>query len=174
MKMTIPLIGGPTERGVSVPPPSVRVLWICGLSLLWALYVTIFVAVTAQPPLMAVRSASANVIPLAFLTVGAHILLRDRVMKLSVPAQTIAHGGLAIAFATTWYALIVLLMAFFTGLASGDFMMRGFNRVVFAWQTFQGLVFYALIAASCYAVRGGRQAADVTRRDMGGHARVLR
>jgi DNA-binding LytR/AlgR family response regulator len=162
MKMTTPIIGKRASRDKPLPPPSVRALWIGGLSLLWVLYATIFVAVTAEPPLMALRSASANVIPLAFLTAGAHALLRDRVMRLSVPAQAIAHAALAIAFAVTWYALIVLLLAFFNGLTSGDFTMHGFNRVVFAWQTFQGLIFYTLVAASCYAVRGGRQAADVT------------
>jgi two-component system, LytTR family, response regulator len=162
MKMTIPIIGELAGRGKSVSPPSVRTLWIGGLSLLWVIYATIFVAVTAEPPLMALRGALANVIPLSFLTAGAHALLRDRVMLLSVPAQTIAHVALAIAFAVTWYALIVLLQAFFTGLASGDFTMYGFNRVVFAWQAFQGLIFYALVAASCYAMRDGRQAAGVT------------
>jgi two-component system LytT family response regulator len=162
MKMTIPIFGERAMPGKTVPAPSVRALWIGGLSLLWVLYAAIFVAVTAEPPLMALRSASANVIPLSFLTAGAHALLRDRVMRLSVTAQATAHGAMAIAFAITWYALIVLLQAFFSGLASGDFTMHGFNRVVFAWQTFQGLIFYALIAASCYAVRGGRQASDVT------------
>jgi two-component system LytT family response regulator len=162
MKMTNPIIGELAERGKSISPPSARTLWLAGLSLLCVIYATIFVTVTAEPPLLALRSALANVIPLCFLTAGAHALLRDRVMILSVPAQAIAHAALAIAFAITWYALIVLLHAFFTGLASGDFTMHGFNRVVFAWQAFQGLIFYALVAASCYAVGDGRQAADVT------------
>lgn len=148
-------------REKSVSPPSVRSLWIGGLLLLWVLYAAIFFAVTQVPLLTALQGATANVIPLVFLIAGTHALLRDRVMKLSVTTQTIAHGALAIVFSITWYALIVVLEAFFTGLARGDFAVHGFNRVVFAWQTFQGLVFYTLVAASCYAVRGGRQAADI-------------
>jgi hypothetical protein len=76
-------------------------------------------------------------------------------MRLSVPAQAIAHGALAIAFAITWYALTILLLAFFTGLVSGDFTMHGFNRVVFAWQTFQGLIFYAPRSLHLPSLRAG-------------------
>ena len=40
--------------------------------------------------------------------------------------------------------------------------MQNFSGPAFTWQVFQGLILYALVAAVCYAMRGGRRAAPVT------------
>lgn len=108
------------------------------------------------------RDALANVLPLLLLALMTHSVLRDQVMKLSVARQTAAHAALAVAFATFWYAGLVLMLAFFGGLRSGTFVIRGFAGPAFTWQVFQGLVIYAAVAATCYAIRGGRAAANLT------------
>jgi hypothetical protein len=110
----------------------------------------------------AMIDAAANVLPLALLALATHALLRSNVMTRSVPAQAAAHVGLAVAFATTWYGLVLVVLAFFGGLQSGSFRVVGFSGPAFTWQAFQGLVLYAAIAATCYAIRGGRQAANLT------------
>lgn len=143
-------------------PPSPRVLWLGGGLALWALYSFVFVNTVPSPPLSAARDAMANVLPLLLLSMMIHSLLRDQVMKLSVLRQTAAHIGLAVAFAAFWYAGVVIMLAFFSGLGSGTFTIRGFSGPAFTWQVFQGLVIYAAVAATCYAIRGGRAAANLT------------
>ena len=78
-----------------------------------------------------------------------------------MPIQTLLHAGLAVVFATTWYALTLVMLAFFNGAQGGGFQVGGFSPVAFTWQVFQGLILYAAIAAICYAIRGGRQASEV-------------
>jgi two-component system, LytTR family, response regulator len=143
-------------------PPSPRALWIGGGVALWALYFFVFVNTMHAPMLMAARDALANVLPLLLLAVMTHSLLRDQVMKLPVQQQMAAHAGLAVVFATFWYAGLVIMLAFFAGLRTGTFIVRGFSGPAFTWQVFQGLVIYAAIAATCYAIRGGRAAANLT------------
>lgn len=143
-------------------PPSIGALWIGGTALLWALYAFVFVQTAGDGLGSAARAALANVLPLALLAAGTRAVLKAYVMPLSPPAQGVAHIGLAVAFATTWYALILVLLAFFAGLGGRGFRVLGFSGPAFTWQVFQGLVLYALVAALCYAVRGGREAATVS------------
>ena len=143
-------------------PPSPRALWLGGGLALWALYLFVFLNTLSTLPLQAARDALANVLPLLLLAMMVHSLLRDQVMALSVPRQMVAHGILAVVFATFWYAGIVIMLAFFGGLASGNFQLRGFTGPAVTWQVFQGLVIYAAVAATCYAIRGGRAAANLT------------
>lgn len=143
-------------------PPSPRALWLGGGLALWALYSFVFINTVPSSPLQAARDALANVLPLLLLAMMTHSLLRDQVMKLPVPRQMAAHAGMAVAFATFWYAGIVIMLAFFRGLDDGVFTIRGFSGPAFTWQVFQGLVIYAAVAATCYAIRGGRAAANLT------------
>lgn len=138
-------------------PPSWQGLWTFGTAILVAIYVLIF-SLTGSPFGWAVVFAIANVGPLAALALAAHALLRAHVMPLPVARQIAVHTVAAPAFALTWYALAVILLAFFHGLLSGDYSLKGFSGQAFLWQTFQGLILYALVAAICYAIRGGRMA----------------
>jgi two-component system, LytTR family, response regulator len=143
-------------------PPTARALWLGGGVALWALYAFIFINTQSSPPLVAARDALANVLPLLLLAMMTHSLLRDQVMKLSVSRQMAAHVILAVVFATFWYAGILIMLAFFGGLKTGVFVVRGFSGPAFTWQVFQGLVLYVAVAATCYAIRGGRVAANLT------------
>lgn len=145
------------------PTPSVRTLWAGGSLLLFGIYTIVFLAVWPDGSLaQTLGSAAGNVIPMAGLAVTTHTLLKNSVMPRSVAQQTAAHVVLAIAFALTWYALVILCQAFFRGLQGEGFAMLAFSRVAFVWQVFQGLMLYVAIAAVCYAIRGGREAANVT------------
>lgn len=142
--------------------PSWIALWVGGSALLWLLYAAVFLATDTIGPIRAMIYAMANVLPLAALAAAVHALLGAWVMPRSVPVQAAAHAGLSVAFAVTWYALVIVLSAFFTGLRGGGWGLEPFWGAAFTWQTFQGLILYGMIAATCYAIRGGREAASVT------------
>lgn len=143
-------------------PPSGTALWIGGTVLLWLLYAFVFVETSGEGVGSALVDAAANVGPLAMLAAATHALLRAQVMPRPVPVQAAAHAGLAVAFATTWYALILVALAFAAGVRGHGWAVSGFSGPAFTWQVFQGLILYALVAATCYAIRGGREAATVT------------
>ena len=142
-------------------PPSRTALWVSGAALLEVLYTIVF-AVTSETTIMAALiDAAANVVPLTLLAAAVHIILRDQVMPRPVGLQIMTHSGLAIAFATTWYALVIVVLALVNGLEGHGFAVSGFSGPAFTWQLFQGLILYAAVAATCYAIRGGREAANV-------------
>ena len=143
-------------------PPSWIVLWATGSLLLLTLYTLIFLATSSTTPAAAVRDAIANVLPLAALSAAVHTLLKSRVMPLPALGQAAAHAALAATFAVTWYALAIVLLAFFAGLAGHGWTIEPFWGAAFTWQSFQGLILYGMVAATCYAVRGGREAGAVT------------
>lgn len=145
-----------------IRPPSGPVLWLGGSMLLWLLYALVFMQTIGEGGGQALVDAAANVLPLTLLAAATHILVKGQVMPRSVPVQAAAHAGLAIAFATTWYALVLVLLAFVGGLAGHGWQVSGFSGPAFTWQVFQGLVLYATVAATTYAIRGGREAATVT------------
>lgn len=72
------------------------------------------------------------------------------------------HTLLAPLFALTWYALVSVLLGFLNGLRGRTYAPEPFTGPAATWQVFQGLILYALVAALCYAIRGGREAAQVT------------
>jgi two-component system, LytTR family, response regulator len=125
------------------------------------MYAFVFCVTTDTPVLMAMIDALANVLPLAALALATSTLLKAYVMARSVVAQAAMHSGMALAFATTWYALVLVMLAFVGGMTGKGFAVSGFSGPAFTWQVFQGLIIYALVAATCYAIRGGRQTANV-------------
>ena len=145
----------------AVAPPIVLTLWTGGTLLIWVLYATVFAVTLGESIAQALMDGAANVLPLALLAAAMHSLIRARVMPRTVLVQAIFHTGLAVIFAITWYALVLVALGFFNGVQGGGFRVGGFSAVAFAWQVFQGLILYGAIAATCYAVRGGRLAAEV-------------
>lgn len=137
-------------------------LWAGGTALLWLLYVFVFIGTTGSTLGEAARDALANVAPLAALAAVTRIVLRDHVMPRPAVVQAAAHASLAVAFAVLWYLAVLVLLAVTTALAGGRFEIIGFSGPALTWQAFQGLIMYALVAACCYAVRGGREAATVS------------
>ncbi|OYY91028.1 MAG: hypothetical protein B7Y45_04865 [Sphingomonas sp. 28-66-16] len=144
-----------------VTPPGATILWLGGTCLLWTLYTFVFVAASGQTIGDAMLTAVANVMPLSLLAAATRAILKSYLMLLGVRVQMLLHPLLAVAFATTWYATVIVLLAFCRGLRGGTFAVEGFSGPGFVWQVFQGLVLYALVAAICYAIRGGREAATI-------------
>jgi two-component system, LytTR family, response regulator len=143
-------------------PPSVAQFWIGGSLVLWLVYTVVIAAALAQPMTASALDALASVLPMAALAALVHAVLKSVIMPRRFAVQAVAHAGLAFAFAITWYALVVVLLAFFSGLRGQGYGIMAFSRSAFSWQMFQGLMLYATTASVCYALRGGRMAANVT------------
>ena len=145
-----------------VNPPSIGLLWLGGSLLLWLLYTAVFFLTHDTRGALLPIDAAANVLPLVLLAAAVHRLLGDAMASWPVRRQALLHLGLAPAFALTWYALVAVLLGFVTGAMGGSFAPEGFSGPAATWQIFQGLILYGFVAAVCYAVRGGRDAAQVT------------
>ena len=126
------------------------------------MYLAVFLQLPEASLGEAAIDALANVVPLALVAAGAHLLIKRQVMRLSVPAQILAHVVIGSAFAAAWFALLTLALALIDVLRGGVFNFAGFTGGAFIWQNLQGLVLYWALAATTYAVRGGRTAAPVT------------
>lgn len=136
-------------------------LWLAGSLLIVILYASIFIA-TGADAAPAIRDALANVLPLAALAAVTHALLKQFVMPLSAAMQAVIHLLAAPVFALAWYSLLLMLLAMFNKSGGQPLELRSFSGPAFLWQVFQGLILYALVAATGYAIRGGRMAAEVT------------
>lgn len=145
-----------------VPPPSGPLLWAGAHFLLLLGYALVFAETRRTGAAAALADAAVNVVPLAILAAATHAGLRAYVMPLGVWPQALAHTALAPLFALAWYALVVVGHAVVRGVAHDDWALEAFTGPALVWQLFQGVVLYATVAAVCYAIRGGRQAAPVT------------
>lgn len=143
-------------------PPSAAWLWAGGIVALQILYMAVFMQTTTMGWGGAFGSALSNVLPLAALAALTHGVLRDQVMPRGVGVQIALHAAAAPAFSVTWYALIVVGQGFARGWRGDGFVLEGFSGPAFTWQAFQGLILYGMVAAVCYAIRGGRGAATLT------------
>lgn len=152
----------PPSAPTPLPPPSALTLWLCGSAGVWAMYLAVFLQVSEVTFAQAAINALANVAPLALLALGAHLLIKRKVMRLSVPAQIMAHVVLGSAFTVAWFTLVTLALALIDAFRGAGFNFAGFTGGAFIWQNLQGLVLYWALAATTYAVRGGRAAAPVT------------
>lgn len=144
----------------AIDPPSAAAIYVAAVFLLLGGYTAVF-AITLQVTIFdALRTALANVMPLSILSVIFYRLLRNRILKQSVVFQASSHIVLAPLFATSWYALTLVGLAIVRLAQTGTLDLGRFSGVALVWQLFQGLVLYALVAATTYALRGGRAAAQ--------------
>lgn len=127
------------------------VLGICGWLLLWLSHVLIFTLTTPDDGPGAAYSGLINVGPAALLGLGVAHVLQRHVLHRPMAVHALAHPPLAVAFALVWY------LALITGLGGeADWLGKGFTVTPFrfipvAWQMFQGLMLYAIVALFCYA-----------------------
>ncbi len=141
--------------------PSVAAVFVGAATLLLLAYAIVFTLTIGDGFGASLAAAAANVAPLAALSAATYALLKRAVLPLGVAGQTVAHLMLAPLFAVGWYALILVALALGGAVRTGQFSIGGFSAVAFIWQMFQGCVIYALVAATSYALRGGRTAAPV-------------
>ncbi len=152
-----------TKPNEPLPPPSALTLWLCASAGAWAMYLLVFLQVPGNGLADSAAYALINVAPLTVLAAGVHWLIKRYLMQMSVAAQIIAHVTAGAAFAVAWFALVTSLLEVRSALISGGALaFEGFTGGAFIWQALQGLVLYWAVAATTYAVRGGRTAAPVT------------
>jgi two-component system, LytTR family, response regulator len=144
-----------------IRPPSVAAVYIAAIALLVSAYSAVFSLTTDLGWQRSVETAVANVLPLALLAAATYVVLKHLVLRQGVVAQAVSHVLLAPMFAFSWYALVLVALAIAGALRAGLVELGRFSDVAFIWQMFQGLVLYALVAAICYALRGGRTTAEV-------------
>lgn len=144
------------------PSPSPAYILTGAAIVAWAIYTVVLSATVSLSLYAAARDALVSVTTGAGLAAIVHAFLKHSVMHNSVQSQLAMHALLAPSFAITWYSLIVMVFAFLSGLNGSGFQITPFPRAAFAWQTFQGMTIYGLVAAACYALRGGREAVAVT------------
>jgi two-component system LytT family response regulator len=129
--------------------------WIAAAAALWLAYILVFVGTSSTPLGDAIVAGAANVAPLIALALAAHAILLVQVMRRAPPVQAVLHPILAIAFALTWYAAVVVLLAVTGALRGRGFHLIGFSGPALTWQVFQGLILYGAVAAGSYALRRG-------------------
>lgn len=144
-----------------VRPPSVESVYVGATIALLVLYSAVFRSTLDTGWGDAFQTAIGNVFPLAMLAAGMYLVLHHAVLRRGVIAQALCHLVLAPAFALSWYALVLVALMLLRGLDTGDLKLEGFSGVALVWQCFQGVVLYALVAATTYALRGGRRGAEV-------------
>ena len=152
----------PVSTARRASAPGIFSLWIAGTALLWLSYAFVFLGTRGGSPGRAAVDSLCNVLPLSLLAVAVRAILKGEVMRHTTWAQSLWHAALAIGFSFTWYATLLLLLALGDDLRGAGFHISGFGGPALTWQAFQGLLLYATIAAVCYALRGGREAASVT------------
>ncbi|PLK22414.1 LytTR family transcriptional regulator [Porphyrobacter sp. TH134] len=151
------------QPGEPLPPPSALTLWLCASAGVWAMYLLVFLQVPGNSLEDCAIYALINVAPLTVLAAGVHWMNKRYLMQWSVAAQIIGHIAAGALFAVAWFALVTFLLEVRSAYISGGALtFAGFTDGAFIWQALQGLVLYWAVAATTYAVRGGRSAAPVT------------
>jgi two-component system, LytTR family, response regulator len=144
-----------------IAPPTVTTVYVGAVIAMTALYTVIFVVTMGVGWVSSLSTALANVIPLAGISAATYLVLHQAVLPRGVWAQAGWHVALAPVFAVSWYALALVALMLLRAIETGVMRMSTFSSVALVWQIFQGLILYALVAASAYALRGGRQGATV-------------
>jgi two-component system, LytTR family, response regulator len=144
-----------------IPPPSVLTVYLSSVLLLLAAYSTVFELTMAKGWADSITIALSNVVPLALLAAATYAILKHIVLRSTVLTQMTWHVCLGPLFALMWYSMLITIQALIEALSTGRIEIGRFSAVAFVWQMFQGLVLYALVAATGYALRGGRATAPV-------------
>lgn len=143
----------PALAAPSVGLPRSAAVWLVGSLLLCLVYAAVFIQTVSRPPGQAFADAVTNVLPLSLLSLATHVLVKRWLVALHPTAQIAIHAMLAILFAVTWYGSVVFLQAWMRTAAGAPFVLIGFSGPGLTWQVFQGLILYALVAATTYALR---------------------
>lgn len=122
-----------------------------GLAALYVAYLFMLGPVMGQELRPLLLSALANVAPLGILGFAAREILRRFVLQRAALIQVAAHVGLACVFSLLWFWLLMVFLGLVAGDGLVEFIVRPFPDAAAAWQMFQGLTVYGLVAAIAYA-----------------------
>ena len=113
---------------------------------LFLAYVVILALTSDTAPDKLLLHALANALPVALLGLGVRALLRRLVLERRTIAQAAAHLALALVFTILWFWLLMVLLGAIAGQNAVQFNVRPFLGPAAAWQLFQGVTIYALVA----------------------------
>lgn len=132
------------RNGQTKLPPLIFLL-IAGMIVLITYTVTIAVA-NELPPIQALASGAANAIPVMVFGYVAYRIIRDRLVRRSVPIQIVAHVVLCAAFSLLAYWLLMVLLGLINGTSATEFAVRPFASRNMAWQLLENVTTYGVIA----------------------------
>lgn len=95
-------------------------------------------------------------VPALFLAVVVHLLLDRFVWPKPGWVKLAAHIPAALLLALTWYFAILVVRALKKVGVESTLVIDPFSPVAFAWQMFQGVTFYALVALASLAIVLGK------------------
>lgn len=141
------------------PPPTVVHLVTSGALLLFSAYWLIFAVTTDDGFIRSGLSAFNNTAPAIALAIVTHLFLDNLVWRKSLLIRIVAQVPLAILFALAWYLAILVIRELRGGWLENGFSTTAFVPVAFAWQMFQGVTFYALVALASLVILLNRRLA---------------
>lgn len=133
-----------------------------GAALLFFAYWLIFALTTDDGLLGGGLSALYNTVPAIILAVVSHLLLERFVWNRPRWLQFAVQVPAAILFAIAWYLAILVVRGLRGGWIVDGFSVTPFVPVAFAWQMFQGVTFYALVALASIAIVMRRRIASLS------------
>lgn len=137
--------------------PQAVVVLACGGLAIWIAYAIVFLLTTDMGLFRALIGAGTNALPLLLLAIAAARLLQRTIFGLPARWQVLAHVALAPSFALGWYGSVLLLQALDRLVSTGRFAIIGWDGPALPWQTFQGLLIYALVVAVSYAATPAKE-----------------
>lgn len=129
-----------------------------GLLAIFAAYLPILAISFRSGPAELLLTAAANVAPIALLGLAVRQLLRRFVLGRRATVQIAAHAFLALVFTFLWFWLLMVLLGAAAGINAVEFSVRPFSRPAAAWQLFQGLFVYTMVAIAVHAETLAQQA----------------
>ena len=143
------------DRSAQSPPISVLV-GAAALSLYTA-YWLIFAITTDDGLIGSALTAFYNTAPAITLAFVCHALLDRFIWPNGRWVHLGAQVPAAVLFALIWYLAILVIRGLRAGWIENGFSVSPFSPIAFAWQMFQGVTFYALVALASLAIVMRRQ-----------------
>lgn len=129
-----------------------RWLGLIGWGLLLSAYTALFFAFSDSNLFSSVQRALFNTLPAALLSWPVARLVERHLIDTSLIRQIACHFALGVGFAMFWYIGLQVGYGLQNGLPEGGIIGRPLMGVALAWQMFQGMTLYAVVALFTYAV----------------------
>lgn len=142
--------------------PSISVLVGAATLLLYTAYWLIFAITTDDGFAGSALTAFYNTCPAIALAFVGHALLDRFIWPNGRWIQLGAQVPAAIAFALVWYLAILVIRGLRAGWIDNGFSVWPFSPIAFAWQMFQGVTFYALVALASLGIVMRRQIIELS------------
>lgn len=109
----------------------------------------------------------ANILFPSIASIGVVLFTLEYVIARSVRTQISLHTIAAVVYSTLWALALFRLLQVFSGLVDGDWSPPVWPSAVVAWQLFQGLALYFIVASGTYAYWALTKLSELHRGDHG-------